>query len=131
MERGRVAEVGETLALFEQPQSEAARTLVQDIVRQSLPRDAVRAARRRLRGREGRIWRLSVRKETNGEPLLSRLVRDFALDIEVLQGHVDEIRGAPFGSLVVVAAGSRDQLSLALADMRARGFGIEEVENDA
>jgi D-methionine transport system ATP-binding protein len=131
MERGRVAEVGETLALFERPESEAARTLVQDVVRQNLPREAVQAARRRLAGREGRLWRLAVRKDTSDEPLISRLVRDFGLDIEVLQGHVDEIRGVPFGALLVMAAGQHEQLALALADLRARGFGIEEVEDDA
>lgn len=129
MEAGAVVEVGSTLDVFARPATETTRSMLKDVLRQAVPVEAIRHASAHLASGAGRLWRVNINGGNAGRPLLSTLVRDFGLEVNLLQGHIDEIRGTPFGSLLVLVSGPAKELDGALAHLRANGAVIEEVDH--
>jgi len=129
MEGGAVVEIGKTLDVFARPATDTTRSLLQDVLRQAVPAEAIRHARDHLASGAGRLWRLNINGAAAGRPLLSSLVRDFGLEVNLLQGHIDEVRGTPFGSLLVLVSGAAHDLDRALAHLHSHGAVIEEVDH--
>jgi D-methionine transport system ATP-binding protein len=117
--------------VFTNPQSDVARAMIADVMRQNSPTDALDSLRPQLLSGAGRLWRLNFSGPSAGRPLLSELVRRFELEINILQGHVDEIRGIPFGSLLLFAGGRGECLEAALRWMRDQQLQLEEVPHVA
>jgi D-methionine transport system ATP-binding protein len=126
MEAGRIVESGEVFDVFTHPRAEITRTLVRDVIREALPEETVRAAQ--AKAADGsRLWRITLSGDSAGEPVITELVRRFQLSINLLQGHVDEIRGRPFGSLLVLASGAAHEMDAAVAHLAQRNVSIEEI----
>jgi len=128
LDAGRVAESGEVFDVFTHPRAEITRTLVQDVIHQELPVETVRAAL--AKAADGaRLWRITFSGDNAGEPVLTELVRRFHLSVNLLQGHVDEIRGRPFGSVLVLVSGPAQEQDAAVAHLGQRGLLIEEISH--
>jgi len=130
IDAGRIVEQGAVIDVFSDPQHPTTRSLIEDIVPQELP-DSVIARMRALMGKNpalpGRLLRLAFSGGGFDQPLLSQLVRQFGLDLNIVHGQVDEVQGLPFGSLAVFARGAREQLNAAVAHLRGAGVRVQEV----
>ena len=82
-------------------------------------------------GRTGQLLRLSYAGDSAYQPILSQLIRDFDLDLSILHGQIDEIQGQTFGSLAVFASGDATKVGGAVAQLRANGVFVEEVQGTA
>jgi len=126
LEAGRVAESGEVFDVFTHPRAAITRTLVQDVIRQELPVETVRAAQAKA-AQGAKLWRITFSGDNAGEPVLTELVRRFNLSVNLLQGHVDEIRGRPFGSVLLLVSGPAQEMAAAIAHLGQRNLLIEEL----
>ncbi len=138
IEGGRIAEQGGVLEVFTRPQQAITRSLIDEIVPQELPvsvLDHVRQLTAQLTGtrsgHSGRLLRLSYAGDNAYQPILSQLIRDFDLDLSILHGQIDEIQGQTFGSLAVFASGDAPKVGAAVAQLRAQGVVVEEVQGAA
>jgi len=61
------------------------------------------------------VLRIVFRGALATDPIISQLSRRFALDLNLLYGRIDQIRGAPFGVIIVAASGQTDGVEGALA----------------
>ena len=98
--------------------------------RQKLPAsviERVRTLNDALTAGHGKLLRLSYAGNQAYQPILSRLIRDFGLDVSILNGQVDEIQDQTFGFLAVYASGDLQQLQAAIAALRASGVQVQEV----
>ena len=132
IEGGRNVEQGGVLEVFTRPQQAITRSLIDEIVPQELPAsvlDHVRHLHSQLTGtRSGQLLRLSYAGDNAYQPILSQLIRDFDLDLSILHGQIDEIQGQTFGSLAVFASGDATKVGGAVAQLRANGVFVEEVQ---
>ena len=132
IEGGRIVEQGGVLEVFTRPQQAITRSLIDEIVPQELPAsvlDHVRHLTAQLTGtRSGQLLRLSYAGDNAYQPILSQLIRDFDLDLSILHGQIDEIQGQTFGSLAVFASGDATKVGGAVAQLRANGVFVEEVQ---
>ncbi|MGE0800390.1 MAG: methionine ABC transporter ATP-binding protein [Lautropia sp.] len=131
LDAGRIVEQGPVLDVFTRPQHETTRSLLDEIVPQALP-ETVLARIRALMAAEpvepSRLLRLAFAGEASADqPLLSRVIRTFGIDLSIVHGQVDEIQGRPFGSLAVLARGAQSQLAAAVAYLRNAGVAVSEV----
>ena len=135
IEGGRIVEQGGVLEVFTRPQQAITRSLIDEIVPQELPAsvlDHVRHLTAQLTGtRSGQPLRLSYAGDNAYQPILSQLIRDFDLDLSILHGQIDEIQGQTFGSLAVFASGDAQKVGGAVAQLRANGVFVEEVQGTA
>ena len=131
IEGGRIVEQGGVLEVFTRPQQAITRSLIDEIVPQELPA-SVRHLTAQLTGtRSGQLLRLSYAGDNAYQPILSQLIRDFDLDLSILHGQIDEIQGQTFGSLAVFASGDPAKVGGAVAQLRANGVFVEEVQGTA
>ncbi len=131
IEAGRIVEQGRVLDVFTRPQQAITKSLIDEILPQELPAsvlDHVRKLAGQLdAGRTGQLLRLSYAGDSAYQPILSKLVREFGVDMSILHGQVDEIQDETFGSLAVYASGEADSVRGAVAHLRAGGVEVEEV----
>ena len=134
MEAGKVVEEGSVIDVFTRPQQPITKSLIDEIVPQELPVsviERVRTLNDALAAGHGKLLRLSYSGNQAYQPILSRLIRDFGLDVSILNGQVDEIQDQTFGFLAVYASGPLQQLDAAIAALRASGVQVQEVDTAA
>ncbi|HHW14897.1 MAG TPA: methionine ABC transporter ATP-binding protein, partial [Firmicutes bacterium] len=76
-------------------------------------------------GDKGVLARLTFIGEVAGEPVISEVVRRFAVDANILSGHIDHVGETPFGQLVVELTGENGRVAQALEHLRGRGIVVE------
>ncbi|MGI4813477.1 MAG: methionine ABC transporter ATP-binding protein [Janthinobacterium lividum] len=133
LDAGRIVEMGPVVEVFLRPQHEITRTLISDVIAQELPA----ALKERLRasigagggigGARASLLHIAFAGAVAEQPLLSEVIRRYALDFNILHGQIDEIQGQAFGSLAVLANGAPAQVAEAIQFLRARGVVVEEI----
>jgi D-methionine transport system ATP-binding protein len=117
IDAGIIVECGDVLDVFLHPQHPVTQSLLSESgVDPEGWRDMAQ-------GIEGRLIRLSFRGESTVQPMLSRVSRDFNLDLSILQGSVSRIKDTPYGQLVIAVRGEPTTQE-ALTSVFA-GIGIE------
>ena len=134
IEAGRIVEQGRVLDVFTRPQQAITRSLIDEILPQALPAsvlDHVRQLSGALQGqgagRVGQLLRLSYSGTGAYQPILSRLIREYGLDLSLLHGQVDEIQDQTFGALAVYVSGEAAHLAAAIERLRAEDVLVDEV----
>ncbi|MDO5624336.1 MAG: methionine ABC transporter ATP-binding protein [Pseudomonadota bacterium] len=135
MEAGRVVEQGAVLDVFTRPREAITRSLIDEILPQSLPA-SVRTHTARLRaalpaGRDGRLLRLVYAGERAEQPLLSRLIREHGVDVSILHGQMDEIQGSTFGALAIYASGPAPAVQAVVQGLTASGVQVQDATSEA
>ena len=129
LDAGRVVELAEVSELFLQPRQDITRSLVEDVVPQTLP-EPVAARMRQVMARhpgEARLLRVAFLGEDAEQSVLSELVRRFDVDSNIVHGQVDEIQGVPFAALTVLLRGTAPALAQAIAHLQQAGVRTKEI----
>jgi D-methionine transport system ATP-binding protein len=138
MEAGQVIEQGEVLEVFRQPRHEVTRALIGDVIAHELPKGVLARLRERLARAEAEndatkgtdhLFRFAFTGNDVDQPHLSEAVRRFNLDFNILHGQIDEIQGQAFGSLAILANGTRENIDNAMQYLRAQGVVVEELNH--
>jgi D-methionine transport system ATP-binding protein len=121
MARGEIVEQGAVYDVFATPRHELTRQLVARTQGLSLPA-------RLLDGSRGRVVKVLFRGAAAEEPVVAETARRFDVRLNILHGRIEYIGGGhPIGVLVVGVDGAPDAVEQALAFMRERTAGIEEL----
>lgn len=134
MEAGRVVEQGAVLEVFTRPREAITRSLIEEVMPQSLPA-SVRERMAQLQsglpsGHAGRLLRLVYAGERAEQPVLSHLIREFGVDVSILHGQMDEIQGQTFGALAVYASGSAQSVQAVADGLVASGVQVQDLTQD-
>jgi D-methionine transport system ATP-binding protein len=129
LEEGRVVEEDHTFNLFTRPQAEATRTLLGELVGDGLPASVVQRLRTEIVSGRGRLLRIVFSGPYADRPVLTESARRFGVDFNILYGRVDEIQGAPFGSLVVLAHGNPDALDQSVKHFLSLDLYVEPIDH--
>ncbi|MCM2677254.1 methionine ABC transporter ATP-binding protein [Alkalicoccobacillus plakortidis] len=129
MEEGRIIEEGTVLDIFSKPQHQTTKNFVRSVFKDQIP-----ASVRKIleKGSEQiKIYKIEFIGESSGKPLLSELVRNFDVDVNVLFGNITEIQDTPFGSLTVELQGDPGSLESAFRFIKEKELLVSEVKLDA
>ena len=134
MEAGHVVEQGAVLEVFTRPREAITRSLIDEIMPQSLPasvHDRMAQLQAGLpAGQAGRLLRLVYGSERAEEPVLSRLIRAHGVDVSILHGQMDEIQGQTFGALAIYASGSAQEVQAVIDGLAASGVQVQDLTQD-
>ena len=88
-----------------------------------------RVRARLLQAPGSQLFRMAFSGDRVDQPLLSDAIRRFDIDFTILHGQIDEIKGQAFGSLAVLADGTKANVDSAIAYLREQGVIIEELNH--
>jgi D-methionine transport system ATP-binding protein len=122
LDGGRLVEEGPVVDVFARPQAALTGRFVRGLFGAELPpgfpEDSTREG--------GALVRLSFVGQSASDPIISSMVRQFAIDANIVTGHLDHVGGTPFGQLVVELTGERGRIAAGLEYLRQCGVEIEE-----
>lgn len=114
IDKGLIVEQGSTFDIFTNPRHETTRSLLSSAVGVKLPHWVTSGLKSEPGGLSDRILvRLVFFGDTAFQPLTACLVNEIGPDVNILAGTIEEIAGAPFGSLVVSYPATPDVLARA------------------
>lgn len=136
METGEVIEYGPVIDIFRAPKHAVTRAIIGDVIAHDLPPGVLQRLRTQLSINDSEtgdgtdhLFRLAFTGASVNQPLLSEVVRKFNLNFSILHGQIDEIQGQAFGSLAILANGSRADIAAAMTYLSAQGVTVEELNH--
>jgi D-methionine transport system ATP-binding protein len=129
LEAGKVIEQGTVFEVFTNPQQPTTQRFVRSVMNDELPESLLKQIQDP--SRKHTIYRIQFAGASVGQPLMSRISRDFNLDLNVLFGNITELQGEPYGNLIVEFTGPAQEIQQALTSIRSSNVKVEEVRNYA
>ncbi len=130
MSSGEIIERGELVDVFTHPQKELTKELIgtQGELKKAihlLDKDAIQ----RLNHEEWELAHLTYTGTNVVDPIAAKLYKDFDVEVSIIFGNVDELRGTPVGTLFVTLKGAKDNREKAIAYLKKAGVDVEEYSS--
>ena len=122
LDHGVIQEVGEVAEVFARPRSPVTRALL----REGIEGGALAAVD--PNALRGPVVRLVFVGESANRPLLSALLRNFDLEVNILQGQVRRLKLGSYGVLYTEWIGREDEIARARDFLEREGVGVEVLD---
>ena len=124
MQAGRIVEQGAVFDLFAQPQHPVTASFVQSVVHDRLPQ---RVASFLQRDNGARALRLEFVGATAQQPIINHLIREYAVEVNILFASMSEVQGRILGFMIVQLLGEPDETERAITHLVDAGVKITHV----
>lgn len=123
LDRGRLVEMGPIGQIFSDPQHATTKQLLQNSIHE-VPAYLFKAPTSNRK-----LLRLTFKGQKAGEPIISKMIKQFDVEVNILLGWIDSLQGISIGNLVIELVASTGKLQEALSFLRENGVHCEELEN--
>lgn len=126
MEQGQIVEEGDVLEVFRHPQQAVTKRFVQQELE---PKEDTEELLQELikENPAGLVATLQFSGDNANEPVISQAIRQFAVDINVVQGQVQQAKEGAFGTLTVMITGTTSEIDKALAFFNEKEVVMEVI----
>jgi D-methionine transport system ATP-binding protein len=125
LDGGEVVELGAVFDVFTDPKHPVSRSFVGEVLNRELPEYLANRLSQTPATAEHLVIRIIFTGPAANDPIVSEMVRRFGLSFNILQGHVDYIQGAPYGTLTVEVSGPETAKQAALDYLRLNNLKVE------
>jgi D-methionine transport system ATP-binding protein len=127
IDAGQIVEQGKVLPIFREPKHSVTRALTQAAFHLELPE--LLAAKVREQATEGcySLLRISFVGQAAGQPLIANLVRNYNLQINILQADLEMVQAQPIGIMLVAAMGTPEEINQGVSHLKNSGLSVEEM----
>lgn len=127
MENGEVVEHGDVLDVFRNPKQPITKRFVKQVTE---PEDTNEVVAHLLElYPKGKVIQLSFVGESTEKPLITNLIREFAIEINILQGKISQTQNGSYGSLFIHLDGEEQELNRALEYIYNQHVEVEVIAN--
>lgn len=127
MEKGKVVEEGDVLSVFKNPKESITKDFVKQVTEPEETVDTIKQFIEEFP--EGRIVQLTFVGGRAGQPLITELIRNFEVDVNILQGKITQTQNGPYGTLFIQIKGSEAALSNAMEFLNSVQVEVEVIHN--
>ncbi|QGQ47897.1 methionine ABC transporter ATP-binding protein [Metabacillus sediminilitoris] len=127
MENGEVVEQGDVLDVFRNPKQPITKRFVKQVTEPEETNEVV--AHLLELYPKGKVIQLSFVGESTEKPLITNLIREFAIDINILQGKISQTQNGSYGSLFIHLDGEEQELNRALEYIYNQHVEVEVIAN--
>ena len=128
IDKGVIAEKGRVLDVFTNPQQPITKEFISVLLSNDLPVGfREREVKQEPFQNSMLLIRITFIGESANEPVISKLIKSFALDVDILFGSLDDIKGVPFGRLIISLDGEQDEVERALAYVKKQDLKVEVI----
>lgn len=128
IENGQIVEKGFVLDLFTKPEHPTTRNFTAAVMNAEIP-DMVKSMELSEKYVDGAklITRISFIGDLAGEPIISGMVKKFAVDVSILYGNIDQLKNTAFGILILEIGGTQNTLHAALEYLAKSKVQVEVI----
>lgn len=128
IDKGVIAEKGNVLDVFTNPQQPITKEFISVLLSNDLPVGfREREVRQEPFNGSLLLIRLTFIGESANEPVISRLIKNFDLNVGILFGSLDDIKGVPFGRLIISLDGRQLEIQEALEYVQRQNLKVEVI----
>ncbi|MFD2305298.1 methionine ABC transporter ATP-binding protein [Enterococcus termitis] len=126
MELGQIVEEGDVLEVFRNPQQAVTKRFVQQELE---PKEDTEELLGELikENPTGLVVTLQFSGDNANEPVISQAIRQFEVDINVVQGQVQQAKEGAFGTLTVMILGDESEVEKTLTFLKEKEVGLEVI----
>lgn len=128
MDKGQVVEKGTVKEIFYQPKEEITRQFIQSANNSEKFEEYLTSDQFSLAEDEV-LAELIYGENTTGEALISNLIKNYNVVVNILYGNIEIISGSPMGNLVITLKGDRDNINEGISFLKEHGIRVEVKEN--
>lgn len=127
MEGGNIVETGPVLQVFKNPNQQITKRFVQQVTEPEETKDTIEHLLSRYP--HGQVIQLSFVGEGAEQPLITNLIRQFPITVNILQGKISQTQNGSYGTLFIHLDGEEEELQKALSYISSQGVGMEVISN--
>jgi D-methionine transport system ATP-binding protein len=121
LEHGEVVEEGATLTLFSSPKHPTTKRFLQNLTH-ILPEHLL------PKGENQDLLRLSFTGKNASQPIISRLIREYQVEVNILLGSIDVLHTGTVGNLVIALSGPKEERLKGCQFLESCGVKWERIE---
>ena len=128
MEAGKVVEEGEVLSVFKNPKEAITKNFVSQIA--GATQETQASVDQILANyKSGKIVKLGFVGQTTEQPVISQIIKQFSVNVNIIQGTITHTTSGPFGTLFVHIDGDVQQVEQALQLLKQHEIQTEVIEH--
>lgn len=128
MEGGKIVELGSVLDVFKNPQQPITKRFVQQVTE---PEETKETAEHLLeRYQSGQVVQLTFIGEAVEQPVITDLIRNHKVTVNILQGKISQTQSGSYGTLFIHLDGEQNEINRAVDFIRSQQVGVEVVTNE-
>ena len=121
MEKGKVIEENTVENLFKSPKTKIAKSFISSI-HSSLDEEVLNP-----RDFKGKLIRLAFMGESSKKPIVSRLIKTFNIDVNILSGSIDTLQATNVGHLILELIGEGREVEKVLDYLENENVNVEVI----
>ncbi|MBQ5636424.1 MAG: methionine ABC transporter ATP-binding protein, partial [Selenomonadales bacterium] len=125
---GNIVEEGPVAEVFMHPKQQITREFISTVISHELPPFLadVELSDTPVEG-SNLVLRLSFVGDSADEPVMSRLIRDKGVDVNIIYGNIDQIQNTAYGTLIIELSGDDADIQASLDYLHQQKLGVEVI----
>jgi len=123
MESGKVVEEGNVLHVFREPKQPITKRFVQQITEPEEAKETVTHLLKKYP--TGKLIQLTFVGEAAEQPLISSIIREFRVNVNILQGKISQTHQGSYGVLFIHIDGDSEEMRRVVEYIRQHHVGVE------
>lgn len=119
MEDGKVIEENTVENLFKSPKTKTAKAFISSIHTDEEVLNPIDF--------KGKLIRLAFMGESSKKPIVSRLIKTFNIDVNILSGSIDTLQATNVGHLILELIGDKEEVEKSLSYLRNENVNVEVI----
>jgi D-methionine transport system ATP-binding protein len=127
MEGGRIVEIGPVLDVFRNPKALITKRFVQQVTEPEETKETIDHLVDLYP--KGKVVQLGFVGESAEQPLITNLIRNFQVTVNILQGKISQTQNGSYGTLFIHIDGEAEEVAKAIEFIHSQQVGVEVISN--
>ncbi|HEY8363012.1 MAG TPA: methionine ABC transporter ATP-binding protein [Tissierellaceae bacterium] len=121
MENGQIVEINTVENLFKHPKTNTAKSFINSL-QGNVEEEIIDS-----KNYKGKIIRLSFLGENAKKPIVSKVIKNFNIDVNILSGNINKLHSTNIGNLTLELIGSDDEINKAILFLKNENVHVEVI----
>ncbi|KON86446.1 methionine ABC transporter ATP-binding protein [Sporosarcina globispora] len=127
MEGGKIVEIGPVLDVFKNPKAAITKRFVQQVTEPEETKETIDHLVDLYP--HGKVVQLGFVGESAEQPLITNLIRNFQVTVNILQGKISQTQNGSYGTLFIHIDGEAEEVAKAIEFIHSQQVGVEVISN--
>lgn len=128
MENGQIVELGSVLDVFKNPQATITKRFVQQVTEPEQTKEVINHLLQQYHS--GKIVQLTFVGESAEQPLITNLIRQHHVVVNILQGKISQTQNGSYGTLLIHLDGEPNDVHSAVDYLQTQRVGVEVITHE-